>query len=68
MFLVYTSDLTLEEVPYNCSHLSPSEPTESKYADDVEFWRVQTNIFQAILDMQIAIINKYHENSVHDFL
>ena len=57
IFLVYTADLTMEEVPNNCSHPSPSEPRESKYADDVEFWRVQTNIFQAILDTQIAIIN-----------
>ena len=47
----------MEEVPYNCSHLSPSEPKESKYADDLKFWRVQTNSFQAILDMEIAIIN-----------
>ena len=55
IFLVYTADLTMEEVPNNCSHPSPSEPRESKYADDVEFWRVQTNIFQAILDTQIVI-------------
>ena len=54
---MYTADLTIEEVPHNCSHLSPSEPRESKYADDLKFWRVQTNSFQAMLDMQIAIIN-----------
>ena len=47
----------MEEVPYNCSHLNFSEPRESKYAADDEFWKVHTNIFQAILDMQIAIIN-----------
>ena len=57
IFLVYIPDLAMEQVPYNCSHLSPSEPRESKYVDDFEFWRVQTNILQAILDMQIAIIN-----------
>ena len=57
MFLLFTADLTMEKVPYNRSHLSPSESRKSKYADDVEFWRVQTNILQAILDMQIAIIN-----------
>ena len=56
MFLVYTT-----EVPYNChnSHVSSSELWKSKYADNVEFWRVQTNIFQAIssIIIQIAIIN-----------
>ena len=57
MFLLFTADLTMEEVPYNCSHLSPSEPRKSKYADDVEFWSVQINILQAIFDMQIAISN-----------
>ena len=57
IFLGYTADLTMEQIPYNCSHPSPSESRESKYADDVELWRVQTNIFQAILDTQIAIIN-----------
>ena len=30
---------------------------ESKYADDVEFWRKQTNILKAILDMQTVIID-----------
>ena len=37
IFLVYTADLTVEEVTYNCSHPSSSEPRKSKYADDVEF-------------------------------
>ena len=57
MFLLFTAYLTMEEVPYNRYNLSPSESRKSKYADEVEFWRVQTNILQAILDMQIAIIN-----------
>ena len=56
IFLVYTA-----EVPYNWhnSRVSSSESWESKYADNVEFWRVQTNIFQAIssIIIQIAIIN-----------
>ena len=34
IFLVYTVDLTMKEVPYSCSHLSPSEQRESKHADD----------------------------------
>ena len=39
IFLLYTTDLIMQEVPYDChsSHLNPSEPRESKYADDVEF-------------------------------
>ena len=39
IFSVYTSDLTVEEVPnhYFNSLLSPSEPRKSKYADDAEF-------------------------------
>ena len=59
IFLVYTADLTMEKVSYDChmSHLSPYEPMESKYADDVEFWRKQTNILKAILDMQTVIID-----------
>ena len=43
--LVYTDDLTMEEVSYDChnSHLSSSEPRKSQYAaDNVEIWRVHT--------------------------
>ena len=56
---MYTADITMQEGPYDChsSHLSPYEPREFKYTDDVKFWGVQINIFQAILDMQISIIN-----------
>ena len=59
IFSVYTGDLTVEEVPnhYFNSLLSPSEPRKSKYADDAEFWRVDTNIFQAALNIQITIID-----------
>ena len=44
IFFVHTTDLTMEEMSYNCSHISPYESRESKYADDVEFCRVQINI------------------------
>ena len=33
------------------------EPTESKYAGDVEFWRVHSDIYQLLIGIQIAIIN-----------
>lgn len=53
IFSVYTGDLTVEEVPNNCH----SEPRKSKYADNAEFWSVDTNIFQAALNILITIIN-----------
>ena len=42
ILLVYTAGLLMEEIPYDChsSHLSLSEPRESKYVDDVQFWKV----------------------------
>ena len=49
IFLVYTADLAMEEVPYNCFNLSPSKPRKTKYADDVEFWRVQPTFLKLYL-------------------
>ena len=59
IFLVYTSDLTMEENIYSNMLQRDQElpPRESKYADDVEFWRVHSDIFQVIIDIQIAILN-----------
>ena len=60
IFLIYTADLTMEEVLSKNTNkkVNPTDlPRESKYADDVEFWRIHTNIFQVLLDIQMAIIN-----------
>ena len=60
-FLVYTSDLTMEEETPDSNHAKNDQqnqdPRESKYADNVEFWRVYSNIYQLLIDIQIAIIN-----------
>ena len=61
IFLVYTADLSMEESS-NTENNPPIpsetlEPSESKYADDVEFWRVNGNIFQLLIDIQLAILN-----------
>ena len=56
IFLVYTSDLTLkEEKPQ--SQVKLSKPQESKYADDVEFWRTHKNYYQLLINIQLAIVN-----------
>ena len=37
---------------------TPAEiPTESKYADSFEFWRIWTDFYHLLMQMQIAIIN-----------
>ena len=55
IFLVYTSDLTLEEEkPQSQVKLKPQE---SKYADDVEFWRTHKNYYQLLINIQLAIVN-----------
>ena len=55
IFLVYTSDLTLEEEkPQSQVKLKPQE---SKYADHVEFWRTHKNYYQLLINIQLAIVN-----------
>ena len=60
IFLVYTSDLTMEEEIQDSSHAKNGQQNqdlrESKYADNVEFWRVHSDIDQLLTDIQIAII------------
>ena len=60
IFLVYTSDLTMEEEIQDSSHAKNDQQNqdliESKYADNVEFWRVHSDIDQLLTDIQIAII------------
>ena len=49
-----------EEIPHSKDAKTDQQnqdPTESKYADDVEFWRVHSDIYQLLIDIQIAIIN-----------
>ena len=54
--LVYTSDLTLQEEKPQ-SQVKLSKPQESKYADDVEFWRTHKNYYQLLINMQLTIVN-----------
>ena len=60
IFLVYTSDLTMEEEIQDSSHAKNDQQNqdlrESKYADNVEFWGVHSDIDQLLTDIQIAII------------
>ena len=52
IFLVFTADMTLEE-PKQTSGI----PTESKYADDFDFWRIGISFYHLLIQIQIAIIN-----------
>ena len=52
IFLVFTADMTLEE-----PEQTPEIPTESKYADDFKFWRVGTDFYHLLLQIQSAIIS-----------
>ena len=54
--LVYTSDLTLQEEKPQ-SQVKLSKPQESKYADDVEFWRTHKNYYQLLINIQLTIVN-----------
>ena len=54
IFPVYTTDLTLEEEKPQ-SQVKLSKPQESKYADDVEFWRTHKNYYQLLINIQLAI-------------
>ena len=58
IFQVYTADLTMEDTNSNNPNVSSQiSPRESNYANDVEFWRAHTDIYQSLIDIQIAIIN-----------
>ena len=52
IFLVLTAGMTLEEPKQ-----TPEIPTESKYADNFEFWRIGTYFYHLLIQTQIAIIN-----------
>ena len=52
IFLVFTADMTLEE-----PEQTPEIPTESKYVDDLKFWRIGTDFYHMLIQIQIAIIN-----------
>ena len=51
--LVFTDDMTLEE-----PEQTPEIPTESKYADDFKIWRIGTDFYHLLIQIQIAIINR----------
>ena len=36
---------------------TPEIPTESKYADDFEFWRIGADFYYLLIQTQIALIN-----------
>ena len=44
--------MTLEE-----PEQTPEIPTESKYVDDFKFWRIGTDFYHMLIQIQIAIIN-----------
>ena len=44
--------MTLEE-----PEQTPEIPTESKYVDDLKFWRIGTDFYHMLIQIQIAIIN-----------
>ena len=50
--LVFTADTTLEE-----PEQTPEIPTESKQADDFKVWRIATDFYHLLIQIQIAIIN-----------
>ena len=52
IFLVFTADMTLEE-----PEQTPEIPSESKYVDDFKFWRIGTDFYHLLIQIQIAIIN-----------
>ena len=53
IFLIFTADITLEEPKQ-----TPEIPTESKYADNFEFWRIRADTTNHLLiQTQIAIIS-----------
>ena len=57
--LVYLADLTMEEVSSDTTNLQ-TNPIEvernSRYGDDVQFWRINKNVFQVLIYIQTEII------------
>ena len=52
IFLIFTTDMTLE-----APKQTPKMPTESRYVNDFEFWRIGTDFYHLLIQTQIAIIN-----------
>ena len=49
-----------EEIPksnHTKSDQQNQNPRESKYTDNSDFWRFQSNIYQLLIDIQVAIMN-----------
>ena len=68
IFIIYTADLTtndpdqadlatIEPNQPNEPYQSNEEPNESKYADDLNFWRIHHNIYQLHINVQLGILN-----------
>ena len=58
LFLIFTADLTMEDFFLNWSNVRlQTTPRESKYADDVEFWRIHSDFYRLLIDTQIAIVS-----------
>ena len=53
IFLVYTADLTANEQ----QKIEEYKSQESKFADDVNIWRISTNCYDLQIKMQLAIMN-----------
>ena len=51
LFLVFTADMTLEEPKQ-----TPEIPTESKYTDNFELYRIGIDFYHLLIQTQIAII------------
>ena len=52
IFLIFTADMTTEEVEQ-----LEATPQESKYVDDLNFWRIAKDFYSLLIQIQIAIIN-----------
>ena len=52
IFLVFTADMTLGE-----PEQTPGIPSGSKYANDFKSWRIGTDFYHLLIQIQMAIIN-----------
>ena len=52
IFLVYTADITVEE-----QNKSDNKSNESKYVDNFNFWRLHSNYYTLLVNIQLVIIN-----------
>ena len=52
IFLVFTADMTLGE-----PEQTPEIPLGSKYANDFKSWRIGTDFYHLLIQIQMAIIN-----------